>query len=53
MIPRKPYVPLRNALSKEIRVEKSGTPWEPHAYQRKAIKFLLSHGAAGLFLDPG
>ena len=28
-------------------------PWVPHAYQKKAIKFLLSHGAAGLWLDPG
>jgi hypothetical protein len=27
-------------------------PWVPHAYQKKAIKFLLSHGAAGLWLDP-
>jgi SNF2 family DNA or RNA helicase len=28
-------------------------PWKPHAYQRKAVKFLLEHGAAGLLLDPG
>ena len=28
-------------------------PWTPHAYQRKAVKFLLAHGAAALFLDPG
>lgn len=27
--------------------------WNPHAYQRKAVKFLLEHGAAALFLDPG
>ena len=27
--------------------------WVPHAYQRKAVKFLLDHGAAALFLDPG
>ena len=27
--------------------------WAPHPYQKKAIKFLLQHGAAGLFLDPG
>jgi len=27
--------------------------WTPHAYQRKAVKFLLEHGAAALFLDPG
>jgi SNF2 family DNA or RNA helicase len=28
-------------------------PWKPHRYQQKAIKFLLEHAAAGLFLDPG
>lgn len=28
-------------------------PWNPHDYQKKAIKFLLEHAAAGLFLDPG
>jgi SNF2 family DNA or RNA helicase len=28
-------------------------PWVPHDYQKKAIKFLLEHGSAGLFLDPG
>lgn len=28
-------------------------PWKPHNYQKKAVKFLLEHGAAGLFLDPG
>jgi len=27
--------------------------WEPHAYQKKAVKFLLEHAAAALFLDPG
>lgn len=27
--------------------------WSPHAYQKKAVKFLLEHGAAALFLDPG
>lgn len=28
-------------------------PYKPHTYQKKAIKFLLEHGGAGLFLDPG
>lgn len=28
-------------------------PWKPHAYQKKAIKFLLEHACAALFLDPG
>lgn len=27
--------------------------WKPHKYQLKAVKFLLEHGAAALFLDPG
>lgn len=28
-------------------------PWQPHTYQKKAIKFLLEHAASALFLDPG
>jgi SNF2 family DNA or RNA helicase len=28
-------------------------PWTPHKYSLKAVKFLLEHAAAGLFLDPG
>jgi SNF2 family DNA or RNA helicase len=28
-------------------------PYTPHEYQREAIKFLVSKGQAGLFLDPG
>ena len=28
-------------------------PWVPHDYQKTAIKFLLEHAAAALFLDPG
>lgn len=31
----------------------SSTPWQPHAYQKKAVKFLLEHAAGALFLDPG
>lgn len=27
--------------------------WVPHEYQKNAIKFLLEHACAGLFLDPG
>lgn len=27
--------------------------WQPHAYMRKAVKFLLEHACAALFLDPG
>lgn len=28
-------------------------PWKPHGFQKKAVKFLLEHAAAALFLDPG
>ena len=28
-------------------------PWQPHAYQKKAAKFLLEHARSALFLDPG
>jgi SNF2 family DNA or RNA helicase len=27
--------------------------WQPHAYQERAIKLLLSQASGGLFLDPG
>ena len=28
-------------------------PWKPHKYQFRAVKFLLEHACAALFLDPG
>lgn len=28
-------------------------PWTPHGYMKKAVKFLLEHACAALFLDPG
>lgn len=31
----------------------SAVAWKPHAYQRKAMRYLLERGGAGLFLDPG
>lgn len=31
----------------------SAAAWKPHAYQRKAMRYLLERGGAGLFLDPG
>lgn len=31
----------------------SPRPWKPDADQRKAVKWLLEHGAAGLIADPG
>lgn len=33
--------------------EKSLESWKPHAYQKKAVKFLIEHAAGALFLDPG
>jgi len=35
------------------RLKPLSTPWKPHDYQKKAVKFLLEHAAAALFLDPG
>ena len=31
----------------------SAKPWTPYAYMKRAVKFLLQHAAAGLFLEPG
>lgn len=31
----------------------SSMPWQPHAFQKKGVKFLLEHAASALFLDPG
>lgn len=28
-------------------------PWTPRSYQKKSVRFLLEHAAAGLLLDPG
>ena len=27
--------------------------WKPHAYMKKALKFVLTNSCAGLLLDPG
>jgi superfamily II DNA or RNA helicase len=27
--------------------------WEPHEYQKKAVKFLVENGSGQLWLDPG
>src|SRR5690606_41749623 len=36
-----------------LRSKKSGVPFTPHEYQKRAIAHLLQHPRAGLFLDPG
>jgi SNF2 family DNA or RNA helicase len=38
-------------LKKPSRLSKQR--WTPHGYQKKAVKFLLEHDEAALFLDPG
>lgn len=43
--------PLRS--SNDIWIEPAAKPWVPHFYQEDAIRFLLSQGGAGLFLQPG
>lgn len=35
------------------RVAPKYLPWAPHAYQLRAVDFLLGQNAAALFLDPG
>jgi len=35
------------------RVNEGSQPWRPHGYQKAAVKFMISNGAAGLLLDPG
>lgn len=36
-----------------VRSMQSQRKWSPHDYQKRAVKWLLEHGAAALFLDPG
>lgn len=43
----------KRATTEKKPLQPSQPRWKPHAYQRKALKFLLEHGAAALFLDPG
>lgn len=33
--------------------KQSPVAWKPQSYQKKAVKFLLEHACAALFLDPG
>lgn len=43
----------KSATPSTLRLKQSPAKWSPHTYQRKALKWLLEHGAAALFLDPG
>lgn len=40
-------------MTQMMLFKQSPEPWQPHAYQKKAVKFLLEHACAALFLDPG
>jgi SNF2 family DNA or RNA helicase len=39
--------------TKKWQSKQSSKRWTPHAYQKRAVKFLLEHDEAALFLDPG
>lgn len=49
MVSKVPWDDIRNDESLLQQSEN----WVPHAYQKKAVKFLLEHGGGALFLDPG
>lgn len=33
--------------------DRPSSPWQPHPYQKKAVKWLLEHAAGALWLSPG
>lgn len=39
-------------MSKQL-YDPSSEPWTPRPYMKRAVKFLLEHACAALFLDPG
>lgn len=43
----------QSQLSLELFAGAPAIDWNPHKYQKKAVKFLLEHAAGALFLDPG
>lgn len=43
----------KSTTTKKKHSAHSKPRWKPHSYQKKAVKFLLSHYSAALFLDPG
>lgn len=43
----------KSATTKNKVSRLSGLDWKPLPYMRKAVKWLLEHGGAALFLDPG
>lgn len=45
--------PKRKVLVEALERVVKAVAWAPHKYQKKAVKWLLEHAGAGLFLDPG
>lgn len=43
----------QSQLSLELFTGAPAVDWSPHQYQKKAVKFLIEHACAALFLDPG
>lgn len=43
----------KSTITQKKPSKQSKTAWKPHAYQKKAVKFMLQNCCAGLFLDPG
>jgi SNF2 family DNA or RNA helicase len=44
---------FRSIATERRRSKQSGKPYNPWPYQKRAIRFLLEHAFAALFLDPG
>lgn len=44
---------LKSTTKQTKLLKQSKLGWKPHAYQRKAVKFMLQNSCAALFLDPG
>lgn len=42
-----------NELECSTQSETASPSWQPHLYQRRAMKMMITQGAVGLFLDPG
>jgi SNF2 family DNA or RNA helicase len=43
----------KSMTTQQTLFKPSSMPWRPAAFQKRAVKFLLEHAAAALFLDPG
>lgn len=49
----KPATTSKSTTRLTTPLQPLSVPYTPHAYQRKAIRYLVERGGAGLFLDPG